>query len=305
MFEHVLVPLDGSELAEMALPAAVSIARRRAGRVTLLHLVESEAPAQVHGQRHLRAEGEATAYLAAIAARWAGGGVPMQLHVDTARSADVAGGIALHVRELNPDIVVLSRHGRAGMRGLLHGSVAQQVVALETVPVLLIRAQPGGLRTPDAEFACRRILIPHDADPAHSPAMAAGLALARLYQSEVRLLSVVPTRGTLAGSQQIAGNLLPGMTAAMLDAEHDEAASHLRVHLQEMGAGAVPVSAAVSRGEPAREIERAAKAFEADVIVLATHGRAGTNAFWHNSTAARVCRRSTAAVLLVPVRAAT
>jgi nucleotide-binding universal stress UspA family protein len=62
MFKHILVPLDGSKLAEAALPAAVSLAQTFNAPVTLLHIIEQDAPEEVHRERHLTEAREAEAY---------------------------------------------------------------------------------------------------------------------------------------------------------------------------------------------------------------------------------------------------
>jgi nucleotide-binding universal stress UspA family protein len=59
MFKHILVPLDGSQLAEAALPIAESLAGVLGAKVTLIHIIEKGAPGQVHGQPHLRDSAEA------------------------------------------------------------------------------------------------------------------------------------------------------------------------------------------------------------------------------------------------------
>ena len=67
MFKNILVPLDGSSLAEVILPAARSLGGHLGARVTLLHVVEPSAPATIHGERHLGAAEEARDYLKKIA----------------------------------------------------------------------------------------------------------------------------------------------------------------------------------------------------------------------------------------------
>jgi nucleotide-binding universal stress UspA family protein len=64
-FHHLLVPLDGSQLTEVVLPAAVTLASRSRSRVTLLHVIEHNTPRTVHGERHLNDIPEAEAYLRA------------------------------------------------------------------------------------------------------------------------------------------------------------------------------------------------------------------------------------------------
>src|SRR5450830_595606 len=67
MFKHILVPLDGSKLAESALPVAASLAKTLKAPVTLLHVIEQGAPEEVHRDRHLTDSAEAEAYLSGIA----------------------------------------------------------------------------------------------------------------------------------------------------------------------------------------------------------------------------------------------
>ena len=69
MFKNLLVPLDGSRMAESALAAAAYLAPKLRARVTLMHCIERAAPETVHGERHLREPEEARAYLEEAAAR--------------------------------------------------------------------------------------------------------------------------------------------------------------------------------------------------------------------------------------------
>ena len=66
---HLFVPLDGSELAEVALPVAAALARGRESRITLLHVIEAAPPATIHGERHIQTDEEAADYLAEVADR--------------------------------------------------------------------------------------------------------------------------------------------------------------------------------------------------------------------------------------------
>ncbi len=66
MFKHLLVPLDGSKLAESALPVAAWLAKTLKAPITLLHVIEQDAPEEVHRDRHLTNSDEAEAYLAKL-----------------------------------------------------------------------------------------------------------------------------------------------------------------------------------------------------------------------------------------------
>ena len=292
MFKRLLVPLDGSRLAEAALPAAVLLAQKAGSSVALLHIIEKGAPRQVHGERHLTNADEANAYLAEVARRLPPD-VPVERHVHSLETADVARGIADHLLELRQDTVVMAAHGHGGLRHVLFGNIAQQVVALGTLPVLLVH--------PDGDFACRRILLPHDGVAEHEPALEVGMELACRTAAEVRLVMVVPTAGTLAGVQATASQMLPRATRLMLDLAGEEGAAHLRAHADELCSKGLKAGTEVRRGDPVAEILGAAREFAADVIVLGTHGKAGAKAFWEGSVAAPVATKATASLLFVPV----
>src|SRR3990172_2743476 len=159
MFKHLLVPLDGSHLAESALPPTAYLARVLRASVTLVHLIERHAPKAVHGDRHLADPAEAAAYLADVAVRAFPPGTSVTCHVHTVAIDSVAHSISEHVAELGVDLVVLSTHGRSGPRTWLLGSIAQQVIVLGATPVLLVQPRERPL---DAPFTCRRLLVPLD-----------------------------------------------------------------------------------------------------------------------------------------------
>lgn len=124
-FGHLAVPLDGSRMAEAAVPVALALATRLPARVTLLHVIERAAPETVHGDRHLTGVAEAEAYLAEVARRFAVAGIAAEVHAHPNPEGDVAAGIADHAAELGARLVVLCAHGRGGLRGWLSGTVAQ------------------------------------------------------------------------------------------------------------------------------------------------------------------------------------
>jgi nucleotide-binding universal stress UspA family protein len=295
MFKRLLVPLDGSILAEAAIPAAVFLAHKAGASVALLHIIEKNAPQQVHGERHLTSVEEANAYLSKTAARFFPKDVPVDGHVHTLETENVARGIADHLLELHQDTVVMAAHGHGGLRTLLFGNIAQQVVALGTMPVLWVRREAG------APFACRKILIPHDGVLEHEPALQAGMELACRTAAEVKLVMVVPTAGTLAGAQAAMGQMLPRATRAILELAEQEGAEHLQRHTAELCSQGLKAGAEVLRGDPAEQIIQAGRAFAADVIVLGTHGKSGAQAFWEGSVAARVATKSDSSLLFIPI----
>jgi nucleotide-binding universal stress UspA family protein len=295
VFRHLLVSLDGSGLAEAVLPPAAALAERLGASLTLLHVMERDAPATIHGERHLTDEGDAERYLAEVQRRLALGDRPVARHVHEAKEGDVALAIVQHAAELRVDLIVLCTHGRGGLRELVVGSIAQRVLQRGAAPIFLVH--PAGGAPPP--FACRTILVPLDGTAAHEPALNAALELARAFQARLHLVIVVPTPGTLSGGTAAAGTMMPLATNALLDLATEGAAEYMRRQVERLRAGGLEASAEVRRGEPAANLVEAAERAGADVIVMASHGRAGLEAFWEGSVSAKVVARFGRPVLLV------
>jgi nucleotide-binding universal stress UspA family protein len=298
MFKHILVPLDGSSLAEVVLPAAGYLARALRAQVTLVHIIEQDASASVHGERHLTGAKEAEEYLEDVARRAFPADLPVTRHVHTEAMEDVARGIVDHQAELAPDLVLMCTHGWSGLRDLLFGRIAQQVVASGRTPVLLVRPQRPQPKEP---FLCRTLLAPTDGKPTHERGLEMAFELARATGARVQLLAVVPTMERLAGRQAASGRFMPGTTRAVLEVAQEQLESYLRHQAGRGQAGGVAVSASVRRGDPTSVIVETAASVDADIIVLGTHGKAGAEAFWAHSVTAGVLGKTTRPLLLVPV----
>jgi len=298
MFNHILLPLDGSKLAEAALPPAASLAQTLGAPVTLLHLIEKDAPQAIHGNRHLTKADEAEAYLQAIARTAFPKGTKVEWHVHTTEVENVAASIVQHAEELNPDLIALCSHGRSGMRDYLFGNIAQQVIGQSDVPVLLIKPTTAQLQT----FQIRKIFLPLDDESIHDESLSVAKPLAKAYRAGLYLLTVIPTLGTLSNGKAAAGTLLPATAAAYLDIKEENAKEHLQEHLDELTQSGLEAEAEVARGDPAATISEVAERVDADLMILSTHRRAGAAAFWARSVAPNVARRMKAPLLLIPLK---
>ena len=299
MFRHLLVPLDGSQLAERAMHAVRPLAEALDADVTLLHVIERNAPRTVHGQPHLATASDAEKYLAELAKRtWPSGSQGQRRHVHTNQVDDVAGSIVAHAGELQIDLIVLCTHGASGLRHGLFGTVAQRVIALGTTPVLLVPALP----PPDGrDFSCHRLLVPLDGNADHEQGLAAVASIARDASTQVLLLMVIPTWHDLQPSQRITSRMLPGTTVELLDASGESAIAYLDDKRNDLHPTGCEVTTRVVRGEPVSAIVAAAREFEAHLIVLGTHGTSHLAAFWSESVTPHLARRSQLPLLLVPV----
>ncbi len=146
MFKHILVPLDGSILAEKALPAALEVARRFDSKITLMRVaqtpvlpgVDGFAFAELEATLRQQAREEAQDYLRAQAGSLRQQGYNVHYHLEV--SQPVAETILNTADLLNVDAIVMSTHGWGGIRRWVYGSVADKVLRHAKVPVLLIRA---------------------------------------------------------------------------------------------------------------------------------------------------------------------
>lgn len=301
---RILVPLDGSRLAEWSLPPAVSLARRLGAHLALLHVTERDAPATVHGERHLTNVGESDRYLAEVAAKCTAAGVETDTHVHPNPEGSVPQSIVAHAADLEADLVVLATHGAGGARRALFGSVAQQVLRRGNRPVLLIRP-PEASAAPPIEgdgWTLRRLLVPLDGEPGAEAALPFAATLARAYQAEIGLVRVVPTLATITGERASAAKLVPTAAAANLDYEETEAQRYLRTITELMRAVGIGVSWAVSRGDAAQRIVDETARSGVDLLIMASHGRTGLNAVFTGSVASKVAGRYAGPVLLVRAR---
>ena len=294
MFKNILVPLDGSKLAEASLAPAAFLAQTFKSPVTLLHILEQDAPAEVHKERHLTQPDEAEAYLKE-AARAFPAGVKIETHVHTLPVADVVGSIVEHATtEFRPDLIVMCTHGRGGVRDVLFGNIAQQVVAHTTTPLLLIK--------PDASsFKLEKILIPLDPDSAHDDSLPLAKSFAKFFDAQLHLLSVIPTFSTLGGEQAAISTLMPATMQALLDMKEENAQQDLRMHMDELRDAGLKATAQTVRGDPASTIVKIAEQSGADIIILSTHGKAGIDAFWARSVAPKVAQLTKTPLLLMPL----
>ncbi|GAC1445794.1 MAG: universal stress protein [Chloroflexota bacterium] len=149
MFKQVIVPLDGSELAEQALPYAEHLAAATGATLHLVRVVEPPSAVRAHGlgapvnvyENVVAAQrGEATAYLDGIRSRLESEGITT---IVATLDGYAAAALLDYAREESVDLVVMTTRGRTGLTRWAVGSVADRVAHGGTVAVLLVPAGPG------------------------------------------------------------------------------------------------------------------------------------------------------------------
>jgi nucleotide-binding universal stress UspA family protein len=142
-FRHLMIPLDGSDLAEQVLEPTMQLGRLMGASYTLLRVVKPDLgwPAMtfLNETQTRRALDEAQTYLHRIAERLRGEGLTVQTHA--VLHTHPAEAILEETHEQGADLLALATHGRGGLRRLLLGSVADKVLRGGTTPMLVCRPQ--------------------------------------------------------------------------------------------------------------------------------------------------------------------
>lgn len=293
--DRLVVPLDGSGLAEVVIDPVTRLAARLSARVILLHVLEDRAPSSVHGDRHLTTAAEADAYLAEIAQGMAAGGIDVEYHSHDDPEGDVAASISDHAAELGASLLVLCTHGRGRPRDWIVGSIAQQVVRKAETPVLLMRPPADDTRA----FPPRSVITALDGTPEAERALPMAAAFARAFAVPHHLLIAVPTLGTLTGDRIASARLVPAATTATLDLEAEAAGRYVRDLAAELSGSGVATSAHVARGDVAQSVIDLAEAEGPALVAMATHARGGLDGLWSVSVGQRVIGRARCPLLLV------
>jgi nucleotide-binding universal stress UspA family protein len=148
LYNRILVPLDGSEVANQALPHAQQLAAQSGAELVLFRVVPNlESKVSIIGNMpYVELNVEQQQYLADHATGWLQRladdlevhGVKAQAVIDVGEAAD---RIVDYCMADNIDMIVISTHGRTGLARWRYGSVAAKVMAAATCPVLLVRSQ--------------------------------------------------------------------------------------------------------------------------------------------------------------------
>lgn len=297
MTARILVPLDGSALAEQALLHAMTLARGLPAELVLFRSVS--LPSDVKGILDDTAEvpleqleTEANDYLHKVVGQLEEAGLCAHAVV---RHRPAAEAIVDYSNQADIQQIVMSTHGYSGISRWRHGSVAERVLQSANVPVLLVRAQ----RSEDAAPvpACRRILVPLDGSALAEQVLPPVVALAQAFDAEMVLfqVAIVQVSGAFTGEWYLP---LQGI----LETARQDAQAYLdRVAARLKGDG-FKVSTAMRVGAVADSIVDHAQINHIDLIAMCTHGRTGLARWTLGSVADRVLRAGHVPLLLVRAR---
>jgi nucleotide-binding universal stress UspA family protein len=295
MFNKVLVPLDGSELAEGSLGPALRIVHRPGGQIILLH-VPVFRPIMVPGTAgyglvlpeqtfDLKSRDEIGHYLAEIKGARQEPDISITIEV---MEGDVAGNIVDLAVDEGVDLIVMTTHGYSGFTRWMLGSITERVLRHAPCPVLVVRCAD----------TLKHVLITLDGSRLAEQALEPGLEVARQLGGRVTLLRVADGSG------------LGPVEKGMLDVAHHGLSQQIdpepggEVHYLENLAGhyrtpGLEIDTAVVTGSPAQSILEYVEANQVDLIVMATHGRTGIRRWVYGSVTEKCLHNSACAMLIV------
>jgi nucleotide-binding universal stress UspA family protein len=288
--QKILLNTDFSACARQAYPQVAALARRMEAHIDLVHCVEY--PAQY-----------SPAGFASVDAALQNFHRIQRDSLERECKDPIFGGLAVEPRLLDGypfqaiqdfarrnsiDLIAQSSHGHTGLKRLLLGSFAEQVLRSSIVPVLTIRSQEAKNGKAQESFEPRRILFPYDFSLNSRKALEAVRFFAGAYSARLLVLHVwrdaldLSPLGTQGGSGDQELVAISGEYRDRLARDLKEFSSRELVGLEHQEQ--------VLRGEPASVILAQAVIFEADLICMATHGFTGLQRMVMGSVAEKVLR---------------
>jgi nucleotide-binding universal stress UspA family protein len=276
---RILVPLDGSELAEHALSIAIRLARLNGAAIELMRVVPPTGQIA-----------SAERYLDDVVQHVGEHGVPVFAHAEMGTPADQ---ILAEAATGRIGSIVMSTHGRGGLGRLVNGSVADVVVHASPVPVLLV---PGRCAS-RAGLVGDTIVVPVDGSAFAELALTRAAELARELTLPLSIVYAVWWNPTPRGGLAPTFGELDRLTSAMRRYVDDLVAQVRRFGVDAHGD--------VSIGPPARLITDYATLRRAALIVMSSHGRTGVDRLAAGSVATDVLMAAPCPLLLLRPQGST
>lgn len=298
MFERIMLPLDGSEVAEIALPYGEELARRLGSEVILLH---------VPGSEHQQYERMHKMYLDRLAETVKHNirrGQPKGTQVKVTTKVEAGEpheNICNLVDKDNIDLIIMASVSASGLKiAKMLGSVTEHVCRTVPIPVMLIRPQDVQ-RIEGEKRLINRILLPLDGSDLSRLALPVGEEMATMLKVPITLFQmariILPYANAMVGAPLIDYTKWTNDEEKVVRVEINA----LEKKLREEG---LTITHVVTSGfNAADEIIHVGRKVGADLVVMSTHGRSGLGRWAFGSVAERVLRYSEIPLLLVNARA--
>ncbi|MFO8010766.1 MAG: universal stress protein [Dehalococcoidia bacterium] len=305
MYRKILVPLDGSELAEKVFTYAKEVAGRLDSDLVLLHVCKSDDAESLNMYRAYVERKAEIIQEQSRAVQSASGISSTEKPVDAYSSVeigDAAEGILRYAETNDVDLILMATHGRTGMKRWLLGSVADKVLRATSVPVWLVRAGVPEEAIYD-EWPRMTVLVPLDGSSLAERILPHVEAIAKqrgVDWIDVLLIRVVEEPFVTADYPQAKMKLSwEEHVEAMRERFRKDAREYLQDVESKLKEKGVKVASEVSMGKPADKIIEYADSSPFNLVAMSTHGHSGLVRTAWGSVADRVLREVKCPLLLV------
>lgn len=334
MFHKILVPLDGSPLAEKALPYAVDLATRLNAQLLLLSvvkmnvmvhnsenyslpsLIKSETLIMPHAELDFSDVTTALDYLAdvktTITDKALANFLPME-RVGTLLAYDrPVSAIPEIARQEGADLIVMTTHGRGGLMRLVWGSTTVTVVRNATMPVIVMRPDEKhftqsleqSLNVEETALFHRPIVVTLDGTTCAEEALPPAVQMATALNTRLTMLRVVPDSQELDPAYLVATyGLAYTNEVHQANLEHrQELALYLSRLQHKISEQGVNCAGVLSHGDPEKKIIEYAERLPAEMLVMSTHAANNLTQFWQGSMATEVLQHTSLPIMLINSR---
>jgi nucleotide-binding universal stress UspA family protein len=280
MFDTILVPLDGSQLADCVLPHVVAIARPFDAAITLLRMLEKNhagTSAQLFDLLNWQINKTRSAlYLDKIQARLESSNIRVQTEV---REGLIAEGITEYAQNQGMKLIILSSHGRHGLTQWGISSVTQKTILSAQTSLLIVRAHAGELAEAPVY---RNILVPLDGSQRAENVLPIITQLASFHKSHIHLVQVIQT-------PEMARQMPPAredieLSNRIVERNREEAERYLeQLKLRSYLEGITVQTHLIASDNAAAALHQLAEQENIDLVALSAHGYSGNHQWPYGS----------------------
>lgn len=296
MYQTIMVPLDGSRYAEAAVPLARAIAERAGAELHLVMAHHSVVPGgipegfSVYAEKSREVEQE---YLKGAPHRLVPGEIVRTS--TTFLDGPVAEALTNFATDRQPDLVVMTTHGRGAFSRFWVGSVADQLIRSLPMPMLLVRPDPDDTSAGPAPVP-ERIAVAVDRSGFGEAVIEPAAELGSLFGAELMLLHIVHHPMPIAEPPV---PYLVGFDEGLSKELESQAETYLGALAGALREDGLPVVTKIAAGgDTASSILGLVEEAEAGMIALATHGESGVRRLLLGSVADKVMRGASVPVLM-------
>src|SRR6266496_3761011 len=285
LINHILVPLDGSTLAECVLPHVIAIAPVTNARITLLHVMQQPQNERGSGavdpiEWHLQKQ-KSEKYLEQTVSQLNQSGI---LGIESSiLEGDPANSVIDFARNNNVDLIALSSHGKSGLSGWNVSSVVQKILLRSYKSALLVRAYlPTSAGTTKIRY--KRLFVGMDCSPRSEFVLPFAIGLAQFHKSQLILESVIEKPQSI--------NRFPlsdqdtELINTFVDKNYQAASHYLKQLVTQFAMKDLKLNAHVSIGDSAISVlHDMAEESNADLVMLVAHGHTGERRWPYGSVA--------------------